>query len=175
MHDELNRINHIVSELLLLAKPQQMKFTRANLNKLLQDVLSLLNTEANLNDIQINFTSSLRELWIECEPNQLKQLFINIIKNAMESSQKGGVVSISLDEEENEFVSIKVMDKGCGISKERLDRIGEPFYSSKEKGTGLGLTVSYKIVQSHNGSIHFESEQDVGTNVSINLPIQQPK
>jgi two-component system, sporulation sensor kinase E len=175
MHDELNRINHIVSELLLLAKPQQMKFTRANLNKLLQDVLSLLNTEANLNDIQINFTSSLRELWIECEPNQLKQLFINIIKNAMESSQKGGVVSISLEEEEIEFVSIKVMDKGCGISKERLDRIGEPFYSSKEKGTGLGLTVSYKIVQSHNGSIQFESEQNVGTNVTINLPIQQPK
>jgi two-component system, sporulation sensor kinase E len=175
MHDELNRINHIVSELLLLAKPQQMKFTHANINKLLQDVLSLLNTEANLNDIQIDFSSSLRELRIECEPNQLKQLFINIIKNAIESSNKGGVVSITLQDSENEFVSVKLMDQGCGISKERLERMGEPFYSSKEKGTGLGLTVSYKIVQSHNGSIQFESEQDVGTTVTINLPIQQPK
>lgn len=175
MHDELNRINHIVSELLLLAKPQQMKFTHANLNKLVQDVLSLLNTEANLNDIQIDFSSSIREFWIECEPNQLKQLFINMIKNAMEASNKGGVVSITLEKVENGFASVKVMDKGCGISKERLERIGEPFYSSKEKGTGLGLTVSYKIVQSHNGSIQFESEQDVGTTVTINLPIQQPK
>jgi two-component system, sporulation sensor kinase E len=175
MHDELNRINHIVSELLLLAKPQQMKFTHANINKLFQDVLSLLRTEANLNDIQIDFSFSFHELWIECEPNQLKQLFINIIKNAMESSYKDGVVSIFLEELENEFVSVKVMDKGCGISKERLEKIGEPFYSSKEKGTGLGLTVSFKIVQSHNGSIQFESEQDVGTTVTINLPKQQPK
>ncbi|CAG9608766.1 PAS domain S-box protein [Pseudoneobacillus rhizosphaerae] len=175
MHDELNRINHIVSELLLLAKPQQMKFTHANINKLFQDVLSLLRTEANLNDIQIDFSSSFHELWIECEPNQLKQLFINIIKNAMESSYKDGVVSIFLEELENEFVSVKVMDKGCGISKELLEKIGEPFYSSKEKGTGLGLTVSFKIVQSHNGSIQFESEQDVGTTVTINLPKQQPK
>jgi two-component system, sporulation sensor kinase E len=175
MHDELNRINHIVSELLLLAKPQQMKFTHANINKLFQDVLSLLRTEANLNDIQIDFSSSFYELWIECEPNQLKQLFINIIKNAMESSYKDGVVSIILEVLENEFVSVKVMDKGCGISKERLEKIGEPFYSSKEKGTGLGLTVSFKIVQSHNGFIQFESEQDVGTTVTINLPKQQPK
>jgi two-component system, sporulation sensor kinase E len=175
MHDELNRINHIVSELLLLAKPQQMKFTHANLNKLLQDVLSLLSTEASLNDIQIDFSSSAGELWIECEPNQLKQLFINIIKNGMEASNKGGVVSISMEKLEDELVTIKVMDQGCGISKERLERMGEPFYSSKEKGTGLGLTVSYKIVQSHNGSIHFESEQEEGTMVTINLPIQQPK
>lgn len=175
MHDELNRINHIVSELLLLAKPQQMKFTRANLNKLLQDVLSLLNTEANLNDIQIDYSTTLVELWIECEPNQLKQLFINIIKNAMEASNKGGVVSITLEELENEIVSIKVIDKGCGISKERLERIGEPFYSSKDKGTGLGLTVSFKIVQSHNGTIRFESEQHEGTSVTINLPLKQPK
>jgi two-component system, sporulation sensor kinase E len=152
-----------------------MKFTHANINKLFQDVLSLLRTEANLNDIQIDFSFSFHELWIECEPNQLKQLFINIIKNAMESSYKDGVVSIFLEELENEFVSVKVMDKGCGISKERLEKIGEPFYSSKEKGTGLGLTVSFKIVQSHNGSIQFESEQDVGTTVTINLPKQQPK
>jgi two-component system, sporulation sensor kinase E len=174
MHDELNRINHIVSELLLLAKPQKMKFLSADLQKILNDVLSLLNTEASLNDIQIDFSSSIRELWIECEPNQLKQLFINIIKNAMEASCKGGVITISLEELDNTLASVKVIDKGCGISKERLERIGEPFYSSKEKGTGLGLTVSFKIVQSHNGSIRFESEQDDGTMVTIQLPIKQP-
>lgn len=171
MHDELNRINHIVSELLLLAKPQEMKFLRADLHRILSDVLSLLKTEASLNDIQIDFSSTHSEIWIECEPNQLKQLFINIVKNALEASCKGGIVSISLTKQESQYVSIIVQDKGCGISKERLERIGEPFYSSKDKGTGLGLTVSFKIVQSHNGSIHFESEQNEGTQVYIELPI----
>jgi two-component system, sporulation sensor kinase E len=172
MLDELNRINHIVSELLLLAKPQEIKFSRVDLHKALSDVLSLLNTEAHLNDIQIDFSTNFTELFIECEPNQLKQLFINIIKNAIEASSKGGRVSITLEKLENNYAQITVRDKGCGISKERLEKIGEPFYSSKDKGTGLGLTVSFKIVQSHKGTIRFESEQNEGTIVTIELPKQ---
>jgi two-component system, sporulation sensor kinase E len=170
MLDELNRINHIVGELLMLAKPQEMKFSRDDLHKILYDVISLLNTEASLHNIQIDFTSSQVDFWIECEPNQLKQLFINIIKNAIEASEKGGRVTIHLDKKENKKVSITIRDQGCGISKERLERIGEPFYSSKDKGTGLGLTVSFKIVQAHNGTIIFDSEQSEGTTVRIELP-----
>ncbi|MEH6995837.1 ATP-binding protein, partial [Neobacillus drentensis] len=70
-------------------------------------------------------------------------------KNSIEASKNGGTIWISLGQIENNQVSITVKDNGCGISKERLEKVGEPFYSSKEKGTGLGLTVSYKIVQSH--------------------------
>jgi two-component system, sporulation sensor kinase E len=172
MLDELNRINHIVSELLLLAKPQEMKFSNADLQKILFDVISLLKTEASLHDVDIDFSSNYTELWIECEPNQLKQLFINLIKNSIEASTKGSTVSITLEQRDSEQVLITVQDKGCGISKERLERMGEPFYSSKEKGTGLGLTVSYKIVQSHQGNIRFESEQNLGTTVLIELPIK---
>jgi two-component system, sporulation sensor kinase E len=175
MSDELDRINHIVGELLLLAKPQNMKISTADIRKVLHDVISLLNTEASLHDIQIDFSSELTELWIECEPNQLKQLFINIIKNAIEASPKDDYVSISLEKTEKETISIIIKDRGVGISKERLERMGEPFYSSKEKGTGLGLTVSYKIVQSHHGTIRFESEQNVGTTVYIKLPIEHKK
>jgi signal transduction histidine kinase len=109
---------------------------------------------------------------IECEPNQLKQLFINIIKNAIEASNEGGKVVITLLSED-EQVTILVKDDGCGMSEERLSRIGEPFYSSKEKGTGLGLTVSFKIVQSHNGSIHFNSEKGNGTEAVIKLPVRK--
>ena len=68
---------------------------------------------------------------------------------------------------------ITIKDTGCGISKERLEKIGEPFYSSKEKGTGLGLTVSFKIVQSHQGTIHFDSQKNQGTSVQIALPVKQ--
>jgi two-component system, sporulation sensor kinase E len=171
MHDELNRINHIVSELLLLAKPQEVRFSKEDVYKILTDVLSLLKTEASLNDIQIDFYSSQSEVWMECEPNQLKQLFINIIKNAMEASSKDGTVLVMLEQKDFKHISIVVKDKGTGISKERLERMGEPFYSSKEKGTGLGLTVSYKIVQLHSGTIRFESVQNEGTTVYIDLPI----
>ncbi|WML56371.1 PAS domain S-box protein [Neobacillus sp. PS2-9] len=172
MLDELDRINHIVGELLLLAKPQVLKFTNADIHKLLQDVISLLSTEASLYNIQINSNFPKEPLILECEPNQLKQLFINIIKNAIEASQQGKSVTISA-EQAVEKICITIKDSGCGISKERLEKIGEPFYSSKEKGTGLGLTVSYKIVQSHKGTIHFDSQKNLGTTVSIVLPIKQ--
>jgi two-component system, sporulation sensor kinase E len=171
MIDELNRINHIVSELLLLAKPQQIKYTKADMQIILHDVISLLKTEASLHNIQIEFQVQSHPLMIECEPNQLKQLFINILKNAIEASSAGDVVNITLQSADNN-VTVVVKDQGVGISKELLERIGEPFYSSKEKGTGLGMTVSFKIVQSHNGTIKFKSEPDVGTEVIVQLPIK---
>jgi two-component system, sporulation sensor kinase E len=171
MIDELNRINHIVSELLLLAKPQQIKYTEADLQMILHDVISLLKTEASLHNIQIEFEVKDHPVMIECEPNQLKQLFINIVKNAIEASSGGDSVFITLESFDNN-ASIRVKDEGIGISKELLERIGEPFYSSKEKGTGLGMTVSFKIVQSHNGTIKFNSEPEKGTEVIVQLPIK---
>ncbi|WHZ05358.1 ATP-binding protein [Neobacillus sp. YX16] len=173
MLDELNRINHIVGELLLLAKPQHIQYTKLAIQKILKDVISLLGVEATLYNVQIEYNFPKEDLILECEPNQLKQLFINLIKNSIEASKNGGTIWISLEQIENNQVSIAVKDNGCGISKERLEKIGEPFYSSKEKGTGLGLTVSYKIVQSHKGTIHFDSEIDFGTTVDIILPIEQ--
>ncbi|MEH7346145.1 PAS domain S-box protein [Bacillus sp. JJ1532] len=175
MLDELNRINYIAGELLLLAKPQQVQFTRADIHLILFEVISLLQSDANLYNVQIDFISDIQEYTIDCEPNQLKQLFINIIKNAIEASPSKGKVDVYLKPEENGEVPIFVKDKGCGISEKRLEKIGEPFYSSKEKGTGLGLTVSYKIVQSHNGSIVFNSKINEGTEVLIKLPVTNEK
>jgi two-component system, sporulation sensor kinase E len=171
MIDELNRINHIVSELLLLAKPQQIKYTEADVQVILRNVISLLKTEASLHNIDIEFQGQSHPVMIECEPNQLKQLFINILKNGIEASSAGDVVTITLQSFDNN-VRVSVKDQGVGISKELLERIGEPFYSSKEKGTGLGMTVSFKIVQSHNGTIRFKSEPEKGTEVLVQLPIK---
>ncbi len=171
MIDELNRINYIVSELLLLAKQQQIKYTEADLQMILHDVISLLKTEASLHNIQMEFELKDDPVLIECEPNQLKQLFINIVKNAIEASTGGDAVLITLERFDTHVV-IKVKDYGIGISKELIERIGEPFYSSKEKGTGLGMTVSFKIVQTHNGTIKFSSEPEKGTEVTVQLPIK---
>lgn len=173
MLDELNRINHIVGELLLLAKPQHLKYSKLAIQKILNDVISLLAVEATLYNVQIESNFPKEDIIIECEPNQLKQLFINLIKNSIEASESDSKISISLGLIESDRLSITIQDQGCGISKERLQKIGEPFYSSKEKGTGLGLTVSYKIVQSHKGNIIFDSEIGQGTTVNITLPAVQ--
>ncbi|WP_017755334.1 ATP-binding protein [Calidifontibacillus oryziterrae] len=175
MKDELERINHIVGELLLLAKPNTISFTKANLKKIIYDVVALLEIQAIQHNvlIDVHYEKDLEE--IECEPNQLKQLFINLIKNAIEASIEGGKVEIYIRKTSSTSQSVLIKDNGCGISKERLERIGEPFYSSKEKGTGLGLTVSFKIVQAHRGKIKFDSVLKEGTQVQIELPTSQPK
>ncbi|MDQ0971905.1 PAS domain S-box-containing protein [Neobacillus niacini] len=173
MLDELNRINHIVGELLLLAKPQHLKYSKLAIQKILNDVISLLAVEATLYNVQIESNFPKEDIIIECEPNQLKQLFINLIKNSIEASKSDSKISISLGLMDDNRLGITIQDQGCGISKELLQKIGEPFYSSKEKGTGLGLTVSYKIVQSHKGNIIFESEIGHGTTVNITLPVVQ--
>jgi PAS domain S-box-containing protein len=171
MINELNRINHIVSELLILAKPQKISFSVHSVNHILKDVISLLETQANMNNVNINYME-IDEFQIACSENQLKQLFINIIKNAIEASSEQDIIKVSLHRENQDEILISVEDKGIGISEEFLTRIGEPFYSSKEKGTGLGLTVSTKIVEQHKGKIVFHSKKNVGTKVEITLPIR---
>ncbi|KAB2331760.1 PAS domain S-box protein [Bacillus mesophilum] len=170
MQEELDRINYIVSELLLLAKPQEVRFVKADMQTILFNVTSLLKTEATLFNVSIDLKRAKFPAEIECEPNQLKQLFINIIKNAVEASISGGKVTVSFHIEQNEAI-VSIKDTGIGIAEEDLRKLGEPFYSSKETGTGLGLTVSYRIVQLHKGTMSFNSKVSEGTEVLIRLPL----
>lgn len=173
MLDELERINHIVGELLILAKPQKIFISKHSVNNIIKNVLSLLETQANMNNVALNYEEK-ENLIIECSDNLLKQLFINVIKNAIEASTSNGVVNVSVKRHSLEEVCISVNDNGVGFSDDFLKRIGEPFYSSKEKGTGLGLTVSTKIVEQHAGKMTFKSEKEIGTTVDIILPISYP-
>lgn len=167
---ELDRIDHIVGELLLLAKPQKAHFSMYNIKEIITDIVSLLKSQANMNNVALSLNVE-GEIWIDCEQNQLKQLFINLVKNAIEASHENGTVTISV-KKNIENVVVTVEDHGVGISEHFLKRLGEPFYSSKEKGTGLGLTVSHKIVELHKGEIHFHSQEGVGTKVKVLLPIK---
>jgi signal transduction histidine kinase len=108
---------------------------------------------------------------IQCDGNQLKQVFINILKNAIEAMPHGGNIFIETMQAENHSLLINITDEGCGIPQDRISRLGEPFYSLKEKGTGLGLMMCYKIIEEHNGKLHITSELNKGTTVNIRLPI----
>lgn len=170
MLSELDRINFIASELLLLAKPQVVKYQPKDLRSLLQNVISLLDSQAIMSNIQIKTHYPPDVPSIICEENQLKQVFINILKNAIEAMPGGGTILIEIETAEEGMVLIRFVDQGCGIEQDRIPKLGEPFYTTKEKGTGLGLMVSFKIIEDHGGSIMIESEQHVGTTVQVLLP-----
>ncbi|WP_404449500.1 PAS domain S-box protein [Sutcliffiella horikoshii] len=171
---ELKRIESIITEFLVLAKPQAISYQRKNVTVIMKETLDLLSAQASLENVQ--FTTSIEEGLpdIYCEPNQLKQVFINILKNAIEVMAKGGTVSVDLEKVEEEQVLISIKDEGTGIPEDKLKKLGEPFYTTKERGTGLGLMVSYKIVEEHNGTIEVSSELGKGTTFHIRLPIGSP-
>jgi len=168
---ELERIENITSELLTLGKPQAIQLNRTNLNELLVNTLELLSPQALMNDIQLVLTSNVAPIFITCEKNQLKQVFLNVLKNAMESMNKGGKISINVKRGTDNECFISFQDQGCGIPEELLPRLGEPFYTLKEKGTGLGLMICHKIIKQHHGMITYQSEVNKGTLVEVKLPM----
>ncbi|RNB87670.1 PAS domain S-box protein [Brevibacillus fluminis] len=167
---ELDRIQSVVNEFLVLAKPQAINFQPRELTALLNQVVELLNTEAIMNDVQIAFEFERTFPIVNCEENQLKQVFINILKNSIEAMPNGGQIKIELQQQQD-AVSIRFIDQGDGIAEDRIQKLGEPFYTTKEKGTGLGLMISYKIVQAHQGRMKINSQKNRGTTVEIMLPI----
>lgn len=173
MLSELDRIEKIVSDLLILAKPEIKYFEQSNLNSLILDIVSLLNTHAIMKNIEIETVFEEKAMAAECEPDKLKQVLINIIKNAIEASFNDGKIIIETRWADGENVLIKVSDNGAGIPNDRLPKLGEPFYSTKEKGTGLGLMICKRIIKNHNGTIRITSKVNKGTTVKIMLPKSQ--
>ncbi|QRG67234.1 PAS domain-containing sensor histidine kinase [Brevibacillus choshinensis] len=172
MLSELERINFIVSELLVLAKPQNVQIKPLSLVGLLQNVLALLSSEANLKNIRFQ-TSFGKCPLIAGEENQLKQVFINIIKNSIEAISGHGEIRVSTRLLPNRHILVRLADNGCGVSEELIAKLGEPFFTTKEKGTGLGLMISSKIIKDHNGSFEITSKKNRGTVVKITLPIAE--
>jgi PAS domain S-box-containing protein len=173
MLDELDRIESIINEFLFLAKPQQeIKFEVQPFKPILEQVIGLMQGEANLKGIEIIVDlNDISLLKVRGNANHLKQVFVNLIKNAMEAIQaKGKIRIIGHANKEDSNIKVLVIDDGPGITKERLKKLGEPFYSTKEKGTGLGLMITRKLLEDHEGELLFESEIGKGTTVFVKLP-----
>jgi nitrogen-specific signal transduction histidine kinase len=170
MLSEILRIESIVSEYLSLAKPHQdSPKSLQNIETLVRNVITLFKSQTNLKNITIHAELDL-PCQIMCNPNEIKQVLINIFQNAIEAIESNGDIYIYLKNILGRGVEITLIDNGCGIEKERLMKIGEPFFSTKEKGTGLGLLTSNRIIEKHNGTIKIESEVNKGTEVRVFLP-----
>ncbi|HDR4518179.1 PAS domain S-box protein [Bacillus anthracis] len=168
---EIERIESITTEFMAVAKPQMVKIQPNDISVLMDQVLMLLQPQAMMNNIKFRIDLNPGIPLISCEGNQLKQVFVNILKNAIESMPMGGEILIQLNILDNNQLSICFIDQGCGIPKERIPYLGEPFYSIKEEGIGLGLMICYKIIETHKGKVFIESEVNKGTIVEVTLPI----
>lgn len=172
---ELQRIELITNELLSLAKPQAVKLKAVNAVQLVQNIIEILTPQAVLNNIQIFTFYQGHSYYLLCEENQLKQAMINIMKNAIEAMPQGGSIHVTMQDTGGKYLEITIKDEGCGIPEELLPRLGEPFYTLKEKGTGLGLMISQKIIKEHNGQLTIQSKVGEGTMIDIQLPlIEEP-
>lgn len=167
--NELDRIDMIVNEFMSLAKPQAILFERENLKNILDSTVNILHPQALLHNVQINIDYEKKNIDLLCSPNQLKQVFVNFLKNAIESMPNGGNVHIQVQQIENRRVIITFADEGIGIEEELKQYLGTPFYTTKDKGIGLGLTVSNKIILEHNGTMKIDSQIGKGTTVSVEL------
>lgn len=169
MLEELDRINLIVNEFMLLSKPSISNIKQNNVKILIDNVIFLLEAQAIINNVQIICELEENIPLIFCDVNQLKQVFINIMKNAIEAMPNGGDFIIQ-SQVSSEKVLLRFIDQGDGIPQEQILKLGQPFFTTKEKGTGLGLMVCYNIIEAHKGTIYIESEQGRGTTVNITIP-----
>ncbi|MGN7383118.1 ATP-binding protein [Paenibacillus sp. SAFN-117] len=171
MLSELHRINSIVNEFMVLSKPQNVNFRMTSVTSILKSVISLINTQAIMSNVRITtgFEPDLPLLW--CDENQLKQLFINLLKNSLEAMPDGGTVRITAEHGLPDKLIIKVIDQGIGIPQQFMTRIGEPFFTTKDYGTGLGLMTCWRIVEAHCGQLNIKSKVNAGTTVEVSLPL----
>lgn len=173
---EIESLNHIASELMILAKPQEQQFVNLNMIQLLDEVVFLLEPEAFRQGIKMVKNYREEKVPVFGEKYQLKQVLINLIKNAIDALDGHPEGKIAIDcVHDVAQVSVKITDNGSGIPKEILEKLGEPFYTTKEKGTGLGLLVTYRIVKNHEGKIKCESEEGKGTSFIISFPLLSQK
>lgn len=172
MMTEFIRLEEIINEFLVLSRKKTAEFKDVNINKIIQDISKIWETQAILNNVTIETSIDPMSFTVKGIENELKQVFINIVKNGIEAMEgRTGQLKIEAKKLEDDRVLLRFQDQGKGIPKEQLEKMGEPFFTTKEKGTGLGLMVSFKIIESHNGKLIFTSEPDKGTTVEITLPL----
>jgi len=164
------RARDIVHQLLEFSRKRPLEIKEININDIMSEVLALASVP--LKDSNINISKYFDDITlIEGDANQLKQVFLNIINNAIFAMQDGGTLNVAT-RMGRDNVYIEISDTGKGIPKEILQRIFEPFFTTKQdKGTGLGLSISYKIIQSHQGRIEVESEVGRGSKFTVVLPV----
>jgi two-component system sporulation sensor kinase B len=170
---ELDRATEIINDYLTFAKPALEKLETINVNEEIQHAVSVITPLATMNNVEIQLSLMNQEhYFVKGEKKKFQQCLINILKNGIESMPNHGKLKIQ-QSYRNLTLKIDIEDEGTGMTQDQIDRLGEPYFSTKEKGTGLGMMVSYSIIKGMNGNISVTSEYGKGTCFTIELPVSQ--
>ena len=168
---ETERLNKIITNFLEYAKPLKFQPVEIDLAKLLEETITLLKNSKEIKKNHLIATSLKDEdFHYYCDPNQMKQVFWNLVRNALKAMSEGGELQIIMDKTDNNGITISFKDEGIGISDKELSNMFQPFHGSFEDGLGLGMAIVYRIVENHKGKIEVRSNPDKGTNISLYLP-----
>src|SRR5258706_9974786 len=170
---ESDRLNKIVADYFNNSRPRPAELTNVDISALVADTFKLLRNSAELNDgHDLKEDLPSRPAIVSGDPEQLKQVFWNIARNAMKSMPDGGTLGVSLAEVDGNRLRLSFTDTGCGMAPEQVERLFEPF-TSTTGGTGLGLSIVYQIIRDHSGTINVRSRLGQGTTITIELPVTQ--
>lgn len=170
---EIERINEIASEFLILGKPTAIIEKTYDLRDIVKEVSLIIQSEANLHNVQISIHMPENPILIRCSNDHIKQVILNITKNAFEAMSLGDTLTITAEANGN-IAQLRIIDTGKGIPEHIQKHIFHPFFTNKDTGTGLGLVVCKRIVEMYNGQITIKSKEHTGTTVCIVLPLHSP-
>jgi two-component system, sporulation sensor kinase E len=167
---ELKRVTNLITDLLALGKSSSAKHSALDLATTLEPVIRLMESTARKRRIEVMFSNGGRVPTVFANPDQLKQITLNLILNAIDASPPGANVTVAFHPKGSDHVVLEVLDEGAGIPAETLDHIFDPFYTTKDTGTGLGLALVHQMVIEHGGEISVESTVGRGTAFRVTLP-----
>lgn len=166
---ECDRLNRLLTNFLNFAGPRSPIFHRVDIHRILDNVIALANHTMERRNIEVSKRMAQQPLNLDCDPEQLEQVLLNLVINAVQASPDGAVVEV-LAEPLGDKVAIRVVDHGSGVRPEHIDRLFDPFFTTKETGTGLGLPVAHQIVGQMGGELKATPNHDGGMTFSVILP-----
>lgn len=172
IEEEIDRLNKIVVDFLFAVRPMDTELSDHDLNELIDDLLSFVQYELEQADIELVRDLDVELDHLQLDPKYFKQAILNIIKNAISAMPKGGMLRVSTQQRGDQAL-LRISDNGVGMSEEVRDKIFEPYFTTKDFGSGIGLTLVYKVVKEHMGDISVISKEEHGTTFTITLPIPQ--
>ena len=170
---EIQRLDHVVQGFLRFMRPQELSLKALDLNALLGSLAALLEAEWQARGVRFHWEPDPGLPSIRADEELLRQAFLNILQNACQAMPDGGTVSVSTTREGRELIRVSIADQGVGIPPENLEKIFKLYYTTKPDGTGIGLSLVYRIIQMHDGAIEARSEVGRGTTMVVRLPVRR--
>ena len=172
--NKVEKLNSVTTDLIHFARPHNPRFKKSDIHKILDRALNLVKFKCIVQKVRVvrDYAANLPS--IEIDNELIEQVALNLIDNALWAMpERGKLIIATRTFPENNFIEIRFIDTGCGISRKDISRIFDPFFTQRENGTGLGLSIVHRIVEEHKGSIEVESESEKGTTFKIKLPASQ--